>query len=147
MKAVLFSLFLLAAGSHADVVKPINTLEPSNGTLKINDVLFNYSVEDRGWFTTANQSKIEAQKSFLLRFEAAESVKSLVETGAQLGVTASKTCEELGNIEYQGQVKDVPTGMIPSLKTEIVNPHVDNALGAIDLYGVFVCLVTVSATK
>jgi hypothetical protein len=143
------ALMLICMSGHADVVKPTSTLTPVSGNVIVDGLNFTYQVEDQGWFSSyeSETGTTKAQKTFRFDYEITP-FDARKNPGAKdaLEVDASTKCAELGQIEYPGQIANLPQGMVPSLTTGIII-SMPGDTGGSRLFGFYFCQVNITALK
>ena len=122
-----FSLMLILTSQAllADVIKPISTQVSAKGVIAVSGVKFNYSVLDRGWVsserTQGGHIFLAAEKSFFLDYESID-VVAKEKQGIFWNVVkldASEKCIELGQIEFENQVKKMDAGYEVSFSAKL----------------------------
>jgi hypothetical protein len=128
----------------AAVVKPANTVDTAKGSAVVNQINFDYTVEDRGWHSWGDDSgRFASEKSFMITYSTpVESVSDNQSTAIQLGVDVAQKCGELGRIEYPDQLKSLPRDAASSLNTSVPNSVIFNSH---EYVARFVCVVNITA--
>lgn len=147
----LFMATILTQSATGKVVKPPNTIDKAQDSAQVNQITFDYSVEDRGWQSQAHppqgqgQMRIDAQKHFRIVYSRPRVKSDTYDLNMtiQLAIDAYKKCEELGELELPGQIKDLPKNAAESLKNSIVDAMIFN--DKLGFEARFICRVEILA--
>ena len=148
MKQILAVAVLFASlAVHAEVVKPATTSTPANGSAVIDGAEFDYSVDDRGWMTfasfNAEGTHATASKTFRLDYKSKPQSLSLSDgIAASIEKDAKAKCQELGELEFPGQVSTYPDSMSKTLSTTFLNSKAEKLNGKF-AWGFFLCEITI----
>ena len=115
--------------------------------VKVNSLAYNLSIEDGGWRTSGSLSdngiwNFDAEKVFKISYDGSPGDSSDDQnTSLQLSIIGTEKCNDLGAMEYPGQVNGLPTGSISSIQSVIAKSVVlPSSSGAR-----FICLVHIQA--
>jgi hypothetical protein len=151
MKLLLLSILTLASNAHADVAKPANTMDTAHGSALIQNVSFNYTVNDQGWVTSGHvypgPAYFTSEKTFLMAYESTSPVKKRDEPLLSVATKsdAESKCKELATIEFTNQS---PT-LSDKFKQQSVKSEITN--GTFNIYETasahYFCKVTITVTE
>ena len=139
---------LSATAASANVVKPADTIQSSKGLATVGGALFDYQVSDRGWsaqgYSENGNMRMVATKSFLIEYSTKVDQTQIVsETIAtSLNLDAQAKCQELGDMEFPGQVSGLDASAKKKFVTQIGSFHAWKTAPT-KAEGTFACMVQI----
>jgi hypothetical protein len=148
---VILSMLIVGASASADVVKPKTTLDTVKADIQVGGVPYVYSIRDNGWMTSGQiypKVELTAIKDFFIGYESKVAVGAAVQPDIVVGIheDVAQKCQELGEIEFKEQNKNISETSQASLQTRI--PYKGESIQEDGIvWGRYSCIVEIKVIK